>query len=639
MLLLAIPGIFGSEAGQAVQILVQIHDLMGQQVFRGGMPLTAVITDYPLSTEEEGEHHQGWNNGAEEKHELPIPSRKGVLYHLAVADKEDGTYLAHYMLGAKGKYHLSIRINDEHHIFGSPFHIEVLPSRTDHRYCFCSSGERVVQNNNAVYEFDEERLFSPIFSSLRADSTISFLVIARDGYGNRKSSGGDPFEVGLLGPAQLLALVDNQDGSYSCKLQTSNPNRLNSSISTASLVVMVTLHGKHIKGSPFKIGVLSGTQPSSGNLYSPYQDARDVSMQHIQSRIPPPPPALSSSSSSSIPQKHFELPETPSVGTANQPLNSSMSLTTFRAPEFSLSPILEVPQADTPQQLAQQFHANNLSSYPESSEKDRHPSIESSQSVSSQKSKSLEAAFTNADKPSNSTSRSSAAPAPAKNSLLSPAPVSTAPTPTTGGGNMSRLERARQRALIAKTLSESLNPVSDSGSVTPQRPSEPQKDAARSQLSSSSKLSAIASKSMQTLQEKKSLMSTARPAQADIHSSVKSIVKDSIIESAVESIPLPQQQQQQQGGGERNGSLTLDSVQSSRHGSRTSQPDGSSSMSSSKQFTIPGEENFKFASELTAELRKGFGSASAPPTSSPDEQLLWERTHTALSSSGVINPA
>eukprot|EP01035_Chromulina_nebulosa_P030727 gene30727-40861_t len=168
------PGIFGSEAGQAVQCLVQIHDLMGQQVFRGGMPLTAVITDYPPSTEGEDEGRK------EEVDEVHSTSRKGVLYYLLVEDKEDGTYLAHYMLGAKGKYYLSIRINDEHHIFGSPFHIEVLPSKTDNRFCFCTSGDREVNRNNVVDEFDEERLFSPMFTSLRADSTISFLIIARD---------------------------------------------------------------------------------------------------------------------------------------------------------------------------------------------------------------------------------------------------------------------------------------------------------------------------------------------------------------------------------------------------------------------------------------------------------------------------
>ena len=601
---------------------------MGQQVFRGGMPLTAVITDYPPSI---GEEDDPRNEEVQAGHST---SSKGVLYYLAVEDKEDGTYLAHYMLGAKGKYYLSIRINDEHHIFGSPFHIEVLPSKTDSRFCFCTSGERAVSRNNVVDEFDEERLFSPMFSSLRADSTISFLIIARDGYGNRKSKGGDPFEVGLLGPAQLLALIDNQDGSYSCKLQTSNPNRLNSSISAASLVVMVTLHGKHIKGSPFKIGVLSGAQPNVSNIYSPFQD---FSAQHIQSRIPPPPPpSLSSSSSVSTSQKPYLPPETPIVG-VNKQSHSSASSPTFHAPDFSPSPIPAPQQANTPQglELAQQFQSNSVSSYPDPvPHKDRHPSIESSQSFTTQQSQSAEAGPTTAGKPNPSISRTSAAPVPSNQTMHTPAPLSHAPISTTGGGTMSRLERARQRALIAKTLSESINPAQDGSSVTPQPSSESRKDPAPSQLTSSSKLSAIASKSMQTLQEKKASM---RPAQVNIHSSPST--NDSVAApSSSQSLP-PQKQQQQQQQQRVPEAPLLESIGSSRQNSRTSQADGSSGVPSNIHFNIPGEENLKLVNELVGELKKGFGSATAPPTSSPEEQLLWERTHSALSSSGVISAA
>ncbi len=51
------------------QFVIQIHDLLGQQVTKGGMPITATIT----------------NNDC--------------LYYLRILDNEDGTYLAQYTLG------------------------------------------------------------------------------------------------------------------------------------------------------------------------------------------------------------------------------------------------------------------------------------------------------------------------------------------------------------------------------------------------------------------------------------------------------------------------------------------------------------------------------------------------------------
>lgn len=194
------PGLFGAEAGVSSQFVVQVHDLMGQQVTKGGMPITATLS-----------------NG-------------DCMYYMRVIDNEDGTYFSQYMLGRAGNYKLSIRLNDEHDIFGSPFDVEILPSRTIARFC--------TAHGDAL-------------NSIMARETASFTIIAMDGFGNRKNNGGDPFEVGVMGPAQLKSLVDNADGSYTCTIAAHSPAAA-SYVTSSSLMILVTLHGKAIGGSPFK---------------------------------------------------------------------------------------------------------------------------------------------------------------------------------------------------------------------------------------------------------------------------------------------------------------------------------------------------------------------------------------------------
>jgi hypothetical protein len=194
------PGLFGAEAGTQSQFVVQVHDLVGQQVTRGGMPLTATL------------------------------SSPQCIYYLRVIDNDDGTYFCQYMLGRAGRYQLHIRLNDEHDIFGSPFDVEILPSRTVARYC-TAHGEAL--------------------TSMTANQQHSFTIQAMDGFGNRKNKGGDPFEVGVMGPAQLRALTDNSDGTYTCTVATQAPSAAGY-VTSSSLLVQVALHGRPIAGSPFK---------------------------------------------------------------------------------------------------------------------------------------------------------------------------------------------------------------------------------------------------------------------------------------------------------------------------------------------------------------------------------------------------
>ena len=48
-----------------------------------------------------------------------------------------------------------------------------------------------------------------------SNTSSSFTIYAKDIFHNIKIRGGDPFEVGVMGAAQLKSLQDNNDGT--CK--------------------------------------------------------------------------------------------------------------------------------------------------------------------------------------------------------------------------------------------------------------------------------------------------------------------------------------------------------------------------------------------------------------------------------------
>lgn len=207
------PGLFGSEAGKSTQFVINLHDIAGQRVTKGGMPIVATI------------------------------SNEDSLYYLAVLDNDDGSYYCNYVLGTAGKYQLSITLNEEHHIFGSPFDIEILPSKTVPKFC--------------VAEGD-------ILQQMATKSTGTFMIYAMDGFGNRKTRGGDPFEVSIMGPGQVIDLEDRNDGSYACTITTTNVQQQSQNMFTSpSIMIMVTLYGKSIENSPFKPVMVDGTRPQS----------------------------------------------------------------------------------------------------------------------------------------------------------------------------------------------------------------------------------------------------------------------------------------------------------------------------------------------------------------------------------------
>jgi hypothetical protein len=346
------PALFGSEAGQQSHLIVQMYDSAGQQVTRGGMPLTATL--------------------------------EGVdcLYYLRLLDNSDGSYFAQYMVGRAGKYQLSICLNDEHHICGSPFEVEVLPSRTLARYCTASGS---------------------VLQSVRLNSTETFTIQAMDGYGNKKVKGGDPFEVAVMGSAQLKDLVDHGDGTYTCTIQASGGSIAHSS----SLMITVTLLGKPIAGSPFKPVIVdydsTAQAPNKGQQSAKKKAPRSSS-------LPPATPLSALESLEQLPSQ----PPLPPLPSQQDPMHQS----TTPARQQQLQPSAEVESASITPKTPVAAAAATIA--------------KSSAMLS----------------PTTLSSRAAAA-VPVSVPLTSPT------TPgSSAGSSLSRLERSRQRAMLAKSLAE-----------------------------------------------------------------------------------------------------------------------------------------------------------------------------------------
>lgn len=201
-------GLCGAEAGTPAEFVVQVYDSEGQPVRVGGLPFAAYLED------------------------------DECLYHLRVTDNDDGTYSAFYAVSRTSNYLLSIRLNDEHEVYGSPFEVTVLPSRTSAAHCTVAG--------------DALTRVSP-------NSSYTLQITARDGYGNKKLRGGEAFEVNVSDAAQVTKLVDHDDGTYTVHLAI-HQSSTNATLRGANLDLSITHRGKHVQGSPFRPLIIDAPQ-------------------------------------------------------------------------------------------------------------------------------------------------------------------------------------------------------------------------------------------------------------------------------------------------------------------------------------------------------------------------------------------
>lgn len=347
------PGLFGSEAGKKAQFMIQMHDIQGNEVLTGGMPITATI------------------------------SNDECLYYLKIKDNNDGTYSAHYVLSKPGIYQLGVRINDEHDIYGSPFELEILPSRT------------VAETTTAEGE---------TLLRVSPKEISKFTIHAADAFGNPKTRGGDNFEVSLMGPAEFKSLTDNSNGTYTASFIASDPSTV-SYLSSASLNILVTFNGKHIVGSPFKPNIIIPTPISIQNsVISRKAKPNSISIVKSPSLAVNTTVSNNNNNNNKVTKKPVVKDPSPQISTINS------------KPELIKSPPVQIKQEPTSNFINHSQNNNNIESRPKDNNMSR--SSEYNQSPVANSGGSVNGGSVN-------------------------------------GGSLSRLERARQRAIMAKNMTES----------------------------------------------------------------------------------------------------------------------------------------------------------------------------------------
>jgi len=153
-----------------------------------------------------------------------------------VVDNGDGTWSVTYQPTDPGKYHIDVIQRNPSapvlydHIKNSPIDVLIDPG-TVAEQCIA---------------------YGPGLEAGNLDTEPAhFTIEARDKNGNRRREGGDPFVVQVQGPTGPVPVdvVDNGDGTYSVTYKPEDAGRHD---------IAVTLEGKPIKGSTFKVDIKPG---------------------------------------------------------------------------------------------------------------------------------------------------------------------------------------------------------------------------------------------------------------------------------------------------------------------------------------------------------------------------------------------
>ncbi|KAH8048393.1 hypothetical protein JL721_11954 [Aureococcus anophagefferens] len=192
-------GLFNATCGSPAAFVVETLDERGDPLDSGGLSFTATL---------ENESH---------------------LFKLDVVDENSGTYACEYRVAPPpGLYELSILLNDEFHVEGSPF------------------------------------------------------TCTRAAHGHDLASGGAAVEVRIDGPAAVVALTDDGDGSYTCCYEVEDATGSGDALGErpdawvaarrgraapashpldSKVLVHVLLDSKHVAGSPFAPEIVPAAAP------------------------------------------------------------------------------------------------------------------------------------------------------------------------------------------------------------------------------------------------------------------------------------------------------------------------------------------------------------------------------------------
>lgn len=182
------PGLHAATCGETATVTIATADELGKPVNAGGLYFTARL---------ESDDH---------------------LYLPTVRDLGDGSYDFAYVVSMAGNYKLSVLLNDEFDISGSPFPVRIAA---------------------AVVHAPSSTVKGPGISSTVLAEPTDFEISTRDRFGNHAAT--DKVEVRVHGAGRLLNLTDRPDG----------PKVATYKVDYGEVSVDVLIAGAHCNRSPF----------------------------------------------------------------------------------------------------------------------------------------------------------------------------------------------------------------------------------------------------------------------------------------------------------------------------------------------------------------------------------------------------
>lgn len=162
---------------------------------------------------------------------------RGQISNATVTAKGDGTFKIGYSLFVAGTYNVSILVGNSH-VVGSPYAATITAAALFTPDCVA---------------------IGPGLDTARAGKEASFVIYAKDAYGNALTVGGNTFAVTLEGPVFLRADVgDNNDGTYMVQYQPMTSGSYNIAITRSEADATGAPQAIHVKDSPFAMSVQPG---------------------------------------------------------------------------------------------------------------------------------------------------------------------------------------------------------------------------------------------------------------------------------------------------------------------------------------------------------------------------------------------
>eukprot|EP00698_Gefionella_okellyi_P016092 TRINITY_DN457_c0_g1_i1.p1 TRINITY_DN457_c0_g1~~TRINITY_DN457_c0_g1_i1.p1 ORF type:complete len:4209 (-),score=1181.95 TRINITY_DN457_c0_g1_i1:57-12683(-) len=156
----------------------------------------------------------------------------------SVIDNGDGTYGCSYTTQAAGDYQMAVLVNDQP-VAGSPFLLKAEGAQTSASHC--AADWAALKSSNA-------------------GDKVTFIIQARDVFGERKTTGGDVFVIRADGTAALQGTVtDLGNGTYEAALQPTVAGSYKIHVLLASEEIVESPHSLHVFGSVTDAGLCAVT--------------------------------------------------------------------------------------------------------------------------------------------------------------------------------------------------------------------------------------------------------------------------------------------------------------------------------------------------------------------------------------------